>query len=63
MRSILVILAVLMTGCSSTKDWLLYSERRGYAHDDPCVRCGEKWLQVPNERFEAQKRYARGERW
>ena len=62
MRSILIITVVLLTGCSSV-DWLGNSKRAGYKDYDPCIKCGEKWEQIPNERFEAQKRYAKGERW
>ena len=62
MRSIPIILALLLSGCANSQ-WLLHSERHGYKPEDPCIRCGEKWQQIPNEPFGAQKRYARGERW
>ena len=63
MRSILIVLAsVALTGCANT-EWLTHSQHRDYKSYDPCIKCGEKWTQLPNEPFEAQKRYDRGERW
>lgn len=35
----------------------------GYKHYDPCIRCGEKWTQLPNWENEAIIRRARGEQW
>lgn len=56
----LILVAVLTTsGCSV----LLGDPRYGYKSYDPCIKCGEKWDQFPNEPFEAQKRRARGETW
>jgi uncharacterized protein YceK len=66
MRKISAVLVVLLlSGCASTgsTEWLTKSSRAGYKDYDPCIRCGEKWDQIPNEPFEAQKRWARGERW
>lgn len=54
--------AILLTGCAST-EWLWADERYGYKPWDPCVRCGEKIIQIPNHPFEAQIRKARGEQW
>jgi len=59
MKWLLVPLCFLTSGCSV----LLEDPRYGYKSYDPCIRCGEKWDQFPNERFEAQKRRARGEQW
>jgi hypothetical protein len=57
-----LVLAISTTGCAST-DWLLADERHGLRPGDPCVRCGEKIIQLPNHPFEAQIRWQRGERW
>jgi hypothetical protein len=62
MRSILVLAVVVLSGCSSV-EWLGKTERSGYKDYDPCISCGEKWVQIPNEPFAAQKAAARGERW
>jgi hypothetical protein len=62
MRSITIILALLLSGCASS-EWLIAGERKGYRPEDVCIRCGEKPVTIMNERFEAQKRWARGERW
>ena len=55
-----MIAAVLLSGCSAI---MLVDPRAGYKSYDPCIRCGEKWDQFPNERYEAQKKRARGEVW
>jgi len=61
MKVILVLVtAALLSGCSAV---MLVDPRAGYKPYDPCIRCGEKWDQFPNERYEAQKRRARGEVW
>ena len=63
MRKLLILLATLsMTGCANT-EWLTKTYRSGYKPYDPCIRCGEKWDQLPNEPFEAQRRRAKGEQW
>jgi hypothetical protein len=59
MKWLLLSLVVLTSGCSV----LLGDPRYGYKDYDPCIRCGEKWDQFPNEPFEAQRRRARGEQW
>lgn len=63
MRLILAILIIpVITGCANT-EWLTKTSRYGYKDYDPCIRCGEKWDQIPNEQFEAQKKAARGMVW
>ncbi len=62
MRPILIIAVLLLTGCANT-EWLGKTARSGYEPYDPCFKCGEKWEQIPAQRFDAQIRYARGERW
>jgi len=61
MKLVLVMIAaVLLSGCSAI---MLVDPRAGYKSYDLCIRCGEKWDQFPNERYEAQKKRARGEVW
>jgi hypothetical protein len=62
MRPILLVAVLLMSGCANT-DFLGNNVRSGYKDYDPCIKCGEKWQQIPNRRFDAQIRYAQGERW
>lgn len=59
--SILVVLA-LLSGCANM-DWVKHDKRKGYEDYDPCIRCGEKWYQLPNPPFDAQLRRERGEHW
>lgn len=64
MRPIFVLLMVsVLSGCSSL-EWLSVNTcDYGYRPEDPKIRCGEKWDQLPNQPFEAQARRARGEQW
>jgi hypothetical protein len=62
MRPLLIIAVLLISGCANT-EWLGKTTRSGYMDYDPCFKCGEKWEQIPPQRFDAQIRYARGERW
>lgn len=55
MKWSIVVGILLLSGCMT----LPGSARYGYKSYDPCIKCGEKWDQFPNERFEAQKRRAR----
>ena len=73
MRPILLLAAILLTGCATSNteynvsnpmpEWLGKTARSGYKEYDPCFKCGEKWEQIPPQPFDAQIRYARGERW
>jgi hypothetical protein len=64
MKKFLVLLILpVMTGCAGMPEWFHMSDRHGYTRYDPCIRCGEKWDQIPNQPFEAQHRAARGEKW
>lgn len=57
-----ILIVMTLSGCANT-EWMTADERYGYKPWDPCVRCGEKIMQIPNHPFEAQIRRARGERW
>jgi hypothetical protein len=38
-----------LTGCSSLHDVVTTTSTPGYRHYDPCIRCGESWIIVPNQ--------------
>jgi uncharacterized protein YceK len=63
MRPILLIAVVLLSGCASNIEWLGQNQRAGYKSYDPCIKCGEKWTQIPPQSGDAVIRYNRGERW
>ena len=63
MRPILLVAVILLTGCANT-EWLLgNSPRYGYKEYDPCIKCGEKWEQIPPPVHNAQKLRAQGVQW
>lgn len=63
MRPILLVAVILLTGCANT-EWLLgNSPRYGYKDYDPCIKCGEKWEQIPPPVHNAQKLRAQGVQW
>jgi hypothetical protein len=63
MRSILILATVLLSGCAQF-DLLGKRHHADYKSYDPCIKCGEPgWQQQPRPPFDAQLRYARGERW
>jgi hypothetical protein len=64
MRFLAVLALVLVTGCSGMPDAYTYKKQAlGYKSYDPCIRCGEKWTQLPNWENEAVLRRSRGETW
>jgi uncharacterized protein YcfL len=78
MRVIIVLASLLLVaGCSSTgsvrhtdstgrqQDIVVTAKKfyYGYRPQDPCIRCGEKWQQLPNWDNEAIVRRSRGEQW
>jgi hypothetical protein len=44
-----------ITACSSLPDTVTGSAKPGYRHYDPCIRCGESWVSVPNQEMAALK--------
>ena len=38
-----------LTGCSSLHEAVTTTSVPGYRHYDPCIRCGESWIIVPNQ--------------
>jgi hypothetical protein len=60
---LLIFLAIALTGCANSGWLTTNSNKKGYKNYDPCIRCGEKWDQIPNRVGEAQLRRAEGETW
>lgn len=48
--SLLVVTVFSVTACSSLPEVITGSANHypGYRHYDPCIRCGESWIVVPN---------------
>lgn len=63
MRLLLVILALAVSGCSTLDPMTAKKTVWGYRSYDPCIRCGERWQQLPNWEHEAVIRASRGEQW
>lgn len=56
----LLTLTVLLGGCSSTEIITgTGNQYSGYKPYDPCIRCGEGWIIMPNEDLHALKAYER----
>ena len=51
------LLVVTVTACSSLPEYVTGVGNRhyGYAPEDPCIRCGESWVMLPNEEMAALK--------
>ena len=57
---LVLILALFTSACSSIDPVVLETvfpnpNTYGYTKDDPCIRCGESFIFLPNEEFGAQK--------
>lgn len=58
----LTLLATLLfTGCSTIDPVIIDTvfpnpNTYGYRSSDPCIRCGESFIYIPNEEFAAQKK-------
>ena len=46
-----------ITGCSSLSETItgVGNTHYGYAPEDPCIRCGESWVMLPNQEMAALK--------
>lgn len=58
----LVGLTSLLSACSTTphNEWAFTdSPHYGDHYDDPCIRCGEDWIFIPNEPHAASKQAKR----
>lgn len=54
LTTVLIITASLaVTACSSLPETVTSNTSPGYRHYDPCIRCGESWVSVPNQEFAA----------
>ena len=51
----LLVSVTAITACSSLPETVIgVSDRHyGYAPEDPCIRCGESWVNLPNEEMAA----------
>ena len=62
MRLLVILTALALTGCASDAP-IFRPHASHYRSYDPCIKCGERFQQIPNFENEAQIRWARGERW
>jgi hypothetical protein len=53
MRTIILGLCLAITGCASVDTMSVKKYQMGYRQYDPCIRCGEKFTQLPNWTHEA----------
>ena len=53
----LLVAVTAVTGCSSLPETVtgVGNHHYGYAPYDPCIRCGESWVVLPNEEMAALK--------
>lgn len=63
MSRLVLLVAVALSGCASVDPMQIKKLHYGYKPYDPCIRCGEKFQQLPNWRNEAIIRRERGEEW
>ena len=79
MRAVIIATAIILgiSGCAtnrvnstastgSQESTILAAKKfyYGYRQYDPCIRCGEKWQQLPNWDNEAiKRRYQLGQEW
>lgn len=72
MKAIIFIAVVMLSGCatnsaSNTNETTMLAVKKFYYGNkqyDPCIRCGEKWQQLPNWDNEAiKRRYQLGQDW
>jgi len=50
-------ITAITTGCSSLPETItgVGNNHYGYKSYDPCIRCGESWVMLPNEEMAALK--------
>lgn len=58
MRFVILAILLALTGCGTYRPYA--NQYRSY---DPCIKCGERFQQIPNFENEALIRRARGEMW
>lgn len=49
----LALLLVSLSGCAALEESVTVGSLPGNRHYDPCVRCGESWIIVPNQHLAA----------
>ena len=66
MKKVSVLLFVLLTSACSSMDPVLVEavfpnpNTYGYTKNDPCIKCGESFIFLPNEEYGAQKQRRAG---
>jgi hypothetical protein len=63
MKTLVLALLLALTGCANVSYYDIKKASMGYKPYDPCIKCGEKWQQLPNWTNEAVIRRNRGEQW
>ena len=76
MRAVIIatVITLGISGCASnstnatgSQESIILAAKKfsyGYRPYDPCIRCGEKWQQLPNWDNEAiKRRYQLGQEW
>lgn len=61
-KNIGLFLAILSLGACSLNphtEWLLQGDRYGDRSYDPCIKCGENWIFIPQEPNHAQRQAER----
>lgn len=54
LRLLFVAIASLgVTACSSLPETVTGTTKPNYRYYDPCIRCGESWVSLPNREFNA----------
>ncbi len=62
-----LLLICLTTGCASVtttnNEWLMGHSVNDGSLKEPCIKCGEDWIFIPNEPFAAQRQLERAGGW
>jgi hypothetical protein len=61
MRVLVLALVLALSGCANSGLFRPYANQ--YRSYDPCIKCGERFQQIPNFENEAIIRRNRGEIW
>ena len=62
-----LLLICLTTGCASVStqnnEWLMGHSANEGTLREPCIKCGEDWIFIPNEPFASQRQMEREGGW
>lgn len=53
MRTLIILASLALTGCAAIDPISIKKYQLGYKQYDPCIRCGERFTQLPNWEHEA----------